>query len=466
MFTTADRIRSLESELSALRHTVTQLSKSLIDETMPKLRHANQTLAAEVSLLRRENNDLWNEIFQLKGQRLIPDVYFHIIDALADDKPTLKSCALVCRSWHQHVLPHLFRQIFYKSSADRNNPNFTDYLALLRNPDCTIFSHVHTIRFDGKVEHRARFTAPLGYFGDLRQIIEFFAYADKFTSLRRIQFSGLFLNQGQWKILFDSGIGLHVTELKVSHRAFRSMREFTAFVALFKNLLILTLSVDPLPGYDELTYFNDLARAFPPPVTLSNIVLPGSVIQSIVPVTTAPAQAIFQWLYDTQHRGLRAMDLETSQWTTGEIEAFQRYITFLGPELSTITGLVSEGVAACVARGGACRLSLEATIVFAIPMITAISVLPRSLQHLTLYMSGRAEVYNDRPFEDIFVERWTELDGLLSSEKFPVLREVEIALSLPLLRYPVSIEEDLRPLWTQLMPRCVANRLLYVTFIR
>lgn len=67
-----------------------------------------------------------------------------IIDHLHDDRPALKICSLLCKSWLSESRFHLFRKVILAYN------NYEDFLDLLKSPLCTIGPHVRclVVHFD------------------------------------------------------------------------------------------------------------------------------------------------------------------------------------------------------------------------------------------------------------------------------------------------------------------------------
>ncbi|KAF5384242.1 hypothetical protein D9615_003411 [Tricholomella constricta] len=454
------RFCTLESELSQLKKETAQLRKGLNAQVL-QLRKANRDLNGEVLSLQKQNRDLWNEIFQLKGPRLIPDIFPHINEALIHDRPTLKSCALVCRDWHHATRPLLFRRIVHEEHLTYSGVRKTiDYLPLLRDPLCTIFSHVQVVQFDGV-------GSGFSGFSGLSRVATFLGHAKKFRVLRRIEFTAMFLDSRNHALL--EGVRHRITEIELNYTSFQSMRDFTHFVSIFDSLRVLSLYVSAHLPHDLTAFFAnsvDLAR---PPPTLGKLCFSCGYGGNF-------ATAIFQWLYDTQH-GLHAMEIDWRFSGPEVAEVFQKYITFLGASLSELniagylntfqvalsdaaevnTGLRQVEIY-CAMDFAAQQLSADERVYLPTSGIPIVAALPPSVECIRLDIGvwhcdpGGARVWSG--------ERWTLLDGILNGGgKFPALREVDIMFK----RFSTDVDEQLRQVWPQLLPLCAAKRILKVT---
>ncbi|THU94553.1 hypothetical protein K435DRAFT_839814 [Dendrothele bispora CBS 962.96] len=77
----------------------------------------NATLVARCRSLELENTGLWNEIFKMKGPTFPNEITDIFIDFLHNNRRTLASCALVCKSWLARSRYHHFSSLSFKESS-------------------------------------------------------------------------------------------------------------------------------------------------------------------------------------------------------------------------------------------------------------------------------------------------------------------------------------------------------------
>ncbi|KAF5372205.1 hypothetical protein D9758_005106 [Tetrapyrgos nigripes] len=153
--------RSSQQKSDTLEEISKQLGKKITDlqdETriqrviLSELATVNATLLSKCRLLEKENAELWNEIFRIKGPVFPNEITDIFIDFLHKDRASLAACALVCKDWLAGSRYHLFPSLTFNNSSSKRQSNLTE---LIDHPLCTFKLSVRRITLERVDNHQA-----------------------------------------------------------------------------------------------------------------------------------------------------------------------------------------------------------------------------------------------------------------------------------------------------------------------
>ncbi|KAJ6463141.1 hypothetical protein C8R47DRAFT_84028 [Mycena vitilis] len=125
---------------------------SLVVKLDARLAAQEKKLVAQdekITVLQRENSELWQEIHRLKGPRFPLEIFLSIVDFARDDRETLKTFSLVCKSWMPITRDVLFAKISLHAAfwCVKIQPG-----PILNSPHCTVFPYIRTISINGSLD--------------------------------------------------------------------------------------------------------------------------------------------------------------------------------------------------------------------------------------------------------------------------------------------------------------------------
>jgi hypothetical protein len=166
-----------------------------------------------------------------------------IVDHCHADKPTLRICSRVCKSWLPASRYHIFSKVLLHPD------NIVVFLQLISSPLCTIPPHVTRLALQQGPNH---------YGGDQLWFNDGIPTLTGFTSVHFLHLMGLGLYNGDIGCKLTSALRINyrlVTDLEINQSVFHSFSQFTKVVCSFPN--IERLALDTIMWKD---------RTLPPPI--------------------------------------------------------------------------------------------------------------------------------------------------------------------------------------------------------
>ncbi|KAJ7886380.1 hypothetical protein B0H14DRAFT_2697403 [Mycena olivaceomarginata] len=245
--------------LSDLHALVLNLNASMLEQE-----RKIAALEEEITILRRENSDLWQEIHRLKGPRFPLEIFFSIVNSARNDEKALKTFSLVCKSW----MPIARKVLFAEISLSAPFLVFgVSPVAILNNPHCTIFPHVHTITIHGSAN--AVFFRPAG-------LDDILLHMPKFTSLTTLNLHNL----GQWDFdaiawVIPPVVKRRIRKLDIwcpGGHTMSSMSSIAPFISNFTELTTLEFG-DDVEENALASLLGTSGPLIPPPSSITRLVL-------------------------------------------------------------------------------------------------------------------------------------------------------------------------------------------------
>ncbi|KAJ7740870.1 hypothetical protein B0H14DRAFT_2989758 [Mycena olivaceomarginata] len=429
--------------LSDLHALVLNLNASMLEQE-----RKITALEEDITVLRQENSDLWQEIHRLKGPRFPLEIFFLIVNAARDDEKALKTFSLVCKSWMPITRKVLFAEISLYASflVFGVSP-----VVIFNNPHCTIFPHVLTITIHGS--GNAAFFHPAG-------LDDILLHMHKFTSLTTLHLHNL----GQWD--FDAITWVIPPVVKQSIRrldiycpgghTMSSMSSIAPFISNFTELTTLEFG-DNMEENDLASLLGANRLLIPPPSNITKLVLYDS---GHLP------SSILEW-FTNHHSGI-IKSLAPYNLPTSHPIQFRHFINRFEASLSEIELSISEDDSGDTVHFLNLLSRVKSIVIKFLPIIPQ---LPPSLEEISLvFMNFDSPVSywddagNPAPPPPHLLSRyrkWSQIDHTLVGGKLPSLRNLRVVFNF--LR-PGREDKDIKELMLQLLPRFAKERILTIEF--
>ncbi|KAF7344950.1 hypothetical protein MVEN_01657600 [Mycena venus] len=351
----------------------------------------------KITVLQRENSELWQEVHRLKGPRLPLEIFLLIVKSARDDKKALKNFSLVCKSWMQVARNILFARISLNAMFwyVKIKPG-----PILNSPHCTVFPHVRTIDINGSMDDGSDHFA----FRTATWMDDVLVHMPKFTALTSL---GL-LQPG------IMGLRCH----RPGHTA------IAVFISKFAGLTTLECGeIDRAWEDDLVTNFltNDSEPLAPPPSSITNLVMCES---GHLP------SSILKWFTDL-HFGV-IESFVPSDLSTSNPANFKSFMDRFGGSFSNIKLSISGHDKAVQFLDSQYLVILRQLKSIELRFwVSALDCLPRtfaqlppSIEEITLFLINFGDP--DQLSHRECAATWSQLDRTLAGTKFLSLRSLSI----------------------------------------
>ncbi|KAJ7670737.1 hypothetical protein DFH06DRAFT_1369783 [Mycena polygramma] len=421
----------------------------------------------KITVLERENSELWKEVHRLKGPRFPREIFAMIVESARDDKKALTTFSLVCKSWMPITRNILFSRI-------SSNAMFwlvkIELGPILNGPHCTVFPHVQTITVgDGDVSARQGHVggdveddgSPEFAFREDTWMDDIFVHMPNFTALKALE-------------LYTLGLGdLDAIDRALSLSTKRAIRRLDLY---HLEDLILSEIADFISKFTDLTTLQcgDMCRSWEQDsdgstdfATDELLVAPPSSITKLDITPDTPEylawdpSSVLKWFTDF-HRGIIESVIPGNLPVSHPAE-FERFINRFGCSLSHIklSGFSNNE------HAGYLRTLSQLKSIALVALEPAFECLPQmfaqlppSTEEITLFLTYFWDC------EDLSQREcpatWREVDRTLTETKFSSLR----CLSIVCNGMQTGKENRTRRILQTFFPRIEKKRFLRIDFER
>ncbi|KAJ7812401.1 hypothetical protein B0H14DRAFT_2857132 [Mycena olivaceomarginata] len=378
----------------------------------------------KITVLQRENSELWQEVHRLKGPRFPVEIFLFIVDSARDDKEALKTFSLVCKSWMPITRNILFARISLSAMFwyVKIKPG-----QILNSPHCTVFPHVRTINIDGSMDDGSDHHASR----ENNWMDDVLVHMAKFTALTSLELYTL----GSWDLdAIDRAISRSrkrgIRRLDLYHPVYLTMSQIAVFISKFTDLTTLECGeIDRSWEEDALTDFlgtNELLVA--PPSSITKLII------------------LLDWFTDLHLGGfinrfggsLSHIKLSISGHDADTVQFLEsKYLATLS-QLKSIVLTFSESAYDC----------LPQTFV----------QLPPSIEEITLFLINIRDP--DQLSRRERAATWSQLDRTLVETKFSSLRSLSIVCG----HMFAENEKHMRRILPKLLPHFAKKQILTIKF--
>ncbi|KAJ7670743.1 hypothetical protein DFH06DRAFT_141290 [Mycena polygramma] len=187
----------------------------------------------KITVLERENSELWKEVHRLKEPRFPLEIFAVIVESARNDKKALTTFSLVCKSWMPITRNILFSRI---SSSAMFWLVKIKLGPILSGPHCSVFPHVQTITFDGNLDDGS----PDPAFRDDTWMDDILVHMPKFTALKALELYTLGL--GDFDAIdraLSPSTKKGIQRLDLYHLEDLTLSEIADFISKFTDLTTL-----------------------------------------------------------------------------------------------------------------------------------------------------------------------------------------------------------------------------------
>jgi hypothetical protein len=259
------------------------------------------------------------------------EIIDQVIDHLYNDRETLRTCALVCRSWVPSSRYHLFGNVDISFLEWGQPSRYSSLIGHLDHPLCTFAPSIRVLCINVSTDDG---DARLWFLSDdwLDPLIPYLSKLLSVKTLVGISIGGWPNNH--WHRLFKATSFVNqITHLSLRYSDFVSFEQCMETIHSFPSLETLDCTNNYLPDNLDADENGDVecTLTLPPPPSLR-------ILETCFHIT-GHWQLIWQWLHRSQTRlsVIKLVSNVMSNISAAEVSTLNQYLRFLGPSLEILS---------------------------------------------------------------------------------------------------------------------------------
>jgi hypothetical protein len=259
------------------------------------------------------------------------EIIDQVIDHLYNDRETLRTCALVCRSWVPSSRYHLFGVVVICPMEFKQPSRYSSLIGHLDHPLCTFAPSIRVLYIKASTDDG---DAHLWFLSDdwLDPLIPYLSKLLSVKTLVGISIGGWPSNH--WHRLLKSTTFVNqITHLSLRYSEFVSFEQCMETIHSFPSLETLDCTNNYPSDYFNADENGDVecTLTLPPPPSLR-------ILDTCFHIT-GNWRLIWQWLHRSQTRlsVIKLVSNVTSNISAAEVSTLNQYLRFLGPSLEILS---------------------------------------------------------------------------------------------------------------------------------